>query len=130
MTDTSTINIWLGILAIATLLQTLFMFGVAFIAWRSARQVREVADRIERQHVEPLVARVNAAIDDVRDMAARARTMDDNVRSTVASATSTARDAADRVAGTVWPAYALGRAVYTTVASFLRGPGSVAGHRR
>lgn len=121
MIDTSTINVWLALIAIATVLQTLFLFGVAFMAWRATKQVTQAVNRFEQQHLEPLMSRVNGAVDDVRDMAARARALDDGVRDKVTSATEHARDAAELVAERIWPAYAVGKAAYTAVSSFLSG---------
>jgi len=119
MVDTSNISVWLAIIAIATVLQTLFLFGAAFVAWRTARQAQAAIDRFERRHVDPLMVKVNGAVDDARDVMARARTIDDNVREKVASATEHAKDAAELLTERVWPAYAFGRAAYAAATSFV-----------
>lgn len=119
MVDTSNISVWLAILAIATALQTLFLFGAAFVVWRTARKTQTAIDRFEQRHLEPLMARVNGAVDDARDVMARARSIDDNVRAKVANATDHAKDAAELVTERVWPAYAFGRGAYAAVSSFI-----------
>lgn len=119
MVDTSNITVWLAVIAIASVLQTLFLFGAAFMAWRTARQAQTAIDRFEQRHVDPLMARVNGAVDDARDVMARARTIDDNVRAKVANATENVKDAAELMTERVWPAYAFGRAAYAATTSFV-----------
>lgn len=118
MVDTSNITVWLAVIAIASVLQTLFLFGAAFVAWRTARQAQVAIERFEQRHVDPLMIKVNGAIDDVRDVAARARTIDDTVLAKVTNATEHAKDAAELVTERVWPAYAFGRAAYAAASTF------------
>lgn len=118
MVDTSNISLWLAIIAGASVLQTLLLSGAAFVAWRTARQAQAAVDRFEQRHVEPLMSKVNGAIDDVRDVAARARAIDDTVRTKVAGATDNVKDVAELVTERVWPAYAFGRAAYAATTSF------------
>lgn len=121
MADVSDVTMWLAVLAIATVLQTCLLLVVAVVSWRAGRQLRDAIDRVEREQVVPLVARMNDAVDDWRDVASRARALDDGVRGTVAGAAGRARDAADVVMQRAWPAYAIGRAAYAVVSSLFTG---------
>jgi hypothetical protein len=147
MNDLSDITIWVAVLAIATALQTLMLIGMGIVTWRTSRKLQDVATRVERdhvvplitraneavsdvraivgrverEHVVPLVARVNDAVGDLRDVASRVRALDDGVKDTVATATERARDVADVVMQRAWPAYAVGRAAYAMVSALMRG---------
>jgi CHASE1-domain containing sensor protein len=120
MIDITPLTTWVAIIAIASLLQSLMLLGGAFMAWRSIKQGQQALERLERQHLVPLVARVNDTIGDVRDVTARVRQIDDDVRRALTSSTEKALDTAARVKSTAWPALALGRAVHEAVSSFRR----------
>ena len=120
MIDISPLTTWVAIIAIASVLQSLLLLGGALMVWRSIKQGQDALERIERQHLVPLMARVNDTIGDVRDVTARVRQIDDDVRRTLTTSTERALDTAARVKSTAWPALALGRAVHDAVSSFRR----------
>lgn len=120
MTDTSDISLWLALIAIASLLQTLLLIAVGVVAWRTVRQARETVARFEQRQLTPLIKRVNDTVDDVRDVVARARAIDDDVRDKVDRAKGYAKSAATHAVVRMWPALAIGRAAYTAFASFRR----------
>lgn len=120
MNDTSDIGVWLAVMAIASLVQTILLCAVAFVAWRSARQAQAAVKRFEQQRLDPLMMRVQEAVEGVRDVTVRVGALDRDVRDKVANATDHARDVAGKVATRMWPALAIGRAAYAAVSSFRR----------
>lgn len=120
MNDASEIGVWLAIIAIASLVQTLLFCAAAFAAWRAARQAQAAVERFEQQRLDPLMMRVQEAVEGVRDVTARVGALDRDVRGKVADATDHAKDVAGKVATRMWPALAIGRAAYAAVSSFRR----------
>ena len=78
-TDLHTTNIWLAVTAIAVALQTLFMFAAVIIGWRMYRKIEGAVQDLETRYVAPAEARLMAMIDDVHDITARVRRIDDTV---------------------------------------------------
>jgi hypothetical protein len=103
MTDPEMTNVWLAIMAIASVVQSSILIGAVFIAWRASRKAQAMVDRFERQQLDPLLGHVHAAVTDVRAAVARARAIEDDVRDKV-------RVTSAQVTSRVWPAIALGRA--------------------
>ena len=104
MTDLGNINIWLALIAVASLIQTAMLVAAVYVAWRASRQAKEMVERFERQQLDPLMGHVHAAVTDVREVVARARTIEHDVRDKV-------RETSAQMTSRVWPAIAAGRAV-------------------
>ena len=66
MDNLATTNIWLAILAIVSLLEFLMICAVGFLAYKAYRQVLAVVENVERVHIAPLRARVDAMLDEVQ----------------------------------------------------------------
>jgi len=66
MVNLTTTNVLLGIMAGVSLLEALVIVGIGVAAWKVYRQVTEMMAAIERRHVDPAMARVNAILDDVK----------------------------------------------------------------
>ncbi len=75
----NTTNIWLGVLAVVSLLEFLMILGAAFMGLRLYHQVQTLIQQVERRHIEPLAARVNAAVEEVQELADRVKRADDRV---------------------------------------------------
>jgi len=78
-TDLGLTNVFLGIMAAVSLLEALAVFGFFLGGFLLYRRVLHVINGIEERHVAPASARVNAILDDVKDV------------------TSTVKDETDRV---------------------------------
>jgi len=80
-------------------------------AWRAYVRVAAAADELERDHLRPLALKANALIDDLQDMAARARTVDDAVRARIEDVESALHSTRAVVLGRFWPVFGVLRAL-------------------
>jgi hypothetical protein len=116
MTDPSTTEVWLAIMAIASVIQSMVLVGAVYLGWRASRQAERLVERFERQQLDPLLGHVHEAVTDVRAAVARARTIEDDAR-------RARRGVSARVSSRLWPAIALGRAARAAYATLTRpGP--------
>jgi hypothetical protein len=118
--DDSAATTWLAIIAVASALQTLIILGVAFVSYRLYRRVTDEMSRLDRDYVRPVVERVDAVLDDARDVASRLRKVDDQIRTGFERVTTHAVGAMRLWRGHLWPVVGLGRGVATALASFAR----------
>ena len=71
--DLTTTNVLLGIMAAVSLLEALAVLGVFVATFLIYRRVIQVVGSIEERQVAPAVARVNAILDDVKDVTSTVR---------------------------------------------------------
>jgi len=116
--DLQTTNTWLAILAVASAVQTLMLLGGAFMIFRAYRSATAALALLEQRHVAPLSARASLIMDELQDVTARARHVDDAVRAKLQGVEHAARVAKDVVADRLWPAVGLARAVSAGVRAF------------
>jgi hypothetical protein len=119
-TDLHTTNIWLAVTAIAVALQTLFLFAAALFALRMYRKIENTIQDIETRYVAPAEARLMAMIDDVHDITARARRIDDTVRAKMADFGGAADVAKAAVVSRAWPLIGIVRALDAGVRALSR----------
>lgn len=113
-----TANTWLAILALSTLVETIVIIGVLVVAVVTMRRVSDQIARLQRDHVEPLAARLHAVADDVHDGIGRLQSADDEIRRVVARSATGAADAVKAARDRIWPAIGVARGVAAAV-SFL-----------
>src|SRR5882672_9501095 len=96
----ATTNLWLGIMAAVSVLEALLLVGVGIAAFVLYRRV---TDRIVgfEQRVAPTMARVNAILDDVKDVTAKVREETDRVDHAIRATMDRVDDTADRVRSNV-----------------------------
>jgi|SRR3954452_9201873 hypothetical protein len=114
-TELHTTNIWLAVTAIAVALQTLFMFAAVIVAFRMYRKIQNAVQDLETRYVAPAEARLMAMIDDVHDITARARRIDDTVRARLADFGGAADVAKSAVVSRAWPIIGIVRAVEASI---------------
>ena len=113
-----TTNTWLAVMAIAIVVQTLLMIGVAAVAWRAVSQATAMVRELEARHLVPLGARVHAVADDVQEVMGRVRRADDAVRAQLDRLDSAAHVAGHAITAKAWPVIGLSRAVGAAVKAF------------
>lgn len=120
-----TTNAWLAVMAIAIVVQTLLMLGIAVVAWRAMQQAAETVRQLEARHLVPLSARVSAVsdrvtavADDVQEVITRVRRADDAVRAQLDRFDSVAHVAGSAISAKVWPVVGLSRAVGAAFKAF------------
>jgi hypothetical protein len=106
--DTTSINIWLGIIAIATLTQAVVIVVGGFLLARRVRRTEAALDTWRRE-VTPLLGRVRLALDDLADLSARVRRADDQLTSTIDKVSTGVDYAKAAVVARFWPAVGLMR---------------------
>jgi uncharacterized protein YoxC len=113
-----TTNLWLAVLTVTVVVQTLLLIGAAIVAWRAIHRATEAIDRVERQYVAPLTSRVQAVTDDVQEVLTRVRRADDEVRAQIGRLDGLAHLAGHAIGARVWPVVGLSRAVLAAARSF------------
>jgi hypothetical protein len=109
--DLATTNLWLAILAIASTAQLLIVVGATMIMLRAYKRAWSSIDALEHEQIRPLLLRVNALIDDLQDITARARNVDDAVRAKLEGVESVLQSTKTVVQDRIWPVVGVLRAV-------------------
>jgi hypothetical protein len=108
--DTTSINIWLGIIAVATLSQAVVIVVGGLLLLRRVQKAEAALDAWVRD-VTPLIARVRLALDDLADLSARIRRADDQLSATLDKVSLGVDHAKTAVVARLWPAVGLVRGV-------------------
>lgn len=95
--DLATTNLFLGIMAVVSLLEVLLLIGVGVAALAVYRRVMELVTGIEQRQVAPAMARVNAILDDVKDVTAKVKEETERVDHAIRSTMDRVDDTADRI---------------------------------
>jgi hypothetical protein len=109
-----TTNLLLGIMAAVSVLEALLVVGVGVACWMVYRRVMVLVDGLEQRQVAPAMARVNAILDDVKEVTAKVREETDRVDHAIRTTMDRVDDTADRVRSNV-------RAKTSRVIGFVRG---------
>jgi hypothetical protein len=88
-TDLTTTNLFLGIMAVVSLLEALAVLGVFAAAFMVFRRLLHVINAIEERQVAPAVARLNAILDDVKGVTATVKDETERVDRVVRCAADT-----------------------------------------
>src|SRR5438128_153841 len=97
MTNLATTNVLLGIMAAVSLLEALVIVGVGVAAWKVYRQVSDLMAGLERRHVDPAMARVNAILDDVKAVSEKVKAETERVDYAINRTIDRVDDTAERV---------------------------------
>ena len=120
--DLSTTNLWLAVLAIATAGQFVMLLGAALMLFKVYKRAASTIDTLEHEQIRPLLMRVNALIDDVQDITARARHVDDAVRAKLEGVESALHSTKTVVQDRVWPLVGVVRAMRAGLDAWLGAP--------
>src|SRR5262245_55686954 len=109
--DLGTTNVWLALIAIASLIQSAILVAVLVGALRFYRRTESKIDEIKRDVVEPMQARANKVMGEMEDVMARVRAMDDRVTNAVTRTTDGLGLVAAVTKRKLWPVVGLVRGV-------------------
>jgi hypothetical protein len=112
--DLGTTNLLLGIMAAVSVLEALLVIGVGVACWMVYQRVTALVNGLEQRQVAPAMARVNAILDDVKEVTAKVREETDRVDHAIRTTMDRVDDTADRVRSNV-------RAKTSRVIGFVRG---------
>jgi uncharacterized protein YoxC len=101
MVDLSTTNIFLGIMAVVSALQGLLIIGMGVGGYLLYRKVMELVQGLEQRQVAPVMARVNAILDDVKVVSTKVKDEADRVDNAIRTTMDRVDDTADRVRSNV-----------------------------
>jgi uncharacterized protein YoxC len=135
-TSLDTTNTWLAVMAVAIVVQTLLMIGMAIAAWQALGKASEALKELEARHLTPLSAHVNTVsarvnevsarvtevADDVQEVIGRVRRADEAVRAQLGRFDSVAHVAGNAIGSKVWPVVGLSRAVGAALRAFAARP--------
>ena len=72
-TQLGTTNLFLGIMAVVSVLEALLLIGIGVAGFMAYRRVMTLVTSMEEQHVAPTMVRVNAILDDVKIVSAKVK---------------------------------------------------------
>jgi uncharacterized protein YoxC len=112
--ELGTTNLLLGIMAVVSVLEALVIIGMGVAGFVVYRRVMALVDGLETRQVAPAMARVNAILDDVKDVTAKVKDETERVDQAIRTTMDRVDDTADRVRSNV-------RAKTSRVVGFVRG---------
>jgi hypothetical protein len=101
MVDLGTTNIFLGIMAVVSVLEGLLIIGLGLGGYLLYRKVTELVQGLEQRQVAPAMARVNGILDDVKVVTTRVKDEADRVDQAIHRTMDRVDDTADRVRSNV-----------------------------
>jgi len=96
-----TTNLFLGILAAVSVLEALVVIGIGVAAFMVYRRVMDLVSGLESRQIAPVMARVNAILDDVKHVSAKVKDEAERVDVAIHRTMERVDDTADRVRSTV-----------------------------
>jgi hypothetical protein len=92
-----TTNIFLGMIAVVSVLEALLLIGVGIAAFIVYRRTMALINGIEERQVAPAMARVNAILDDAKGVSARVREETERVDQAIHSTMDRVDDTVDKM---------------------------------
>jgi len=96
-----TTNLWLGIMAVVSVLEVALLIGIGVAAFMIYRRVLDVVNGIEARQVAPAMMRVNAILDDMNKVSAKVKEETERVDLAIHRTMERVDDTADRVRSNV-----------------------------
>jgi hypothetical protein len=112
--ELGTTNLLLGIMAAVSVLEALALIGMGVAGFTVYRRVMELVAGLETRQVAPAMIRVNAILDDVRDVTAKVRQETERVDHAIHTTIGRIDDTAERMRSNV-------REKTSRVVGFIRG---------
>jgi len=112
--ELGTTNLLLGIMAAVSVLEALLLIGMGIGGFMLYRKVMTLVEGLEVRQVAPAMARVNAILDDVKEVSAKVKDETVRVDHAIHNTIDRIDDTADRVRSNV-------RAKTSRIIGFVRG---------
>jgi len=112
--ELATTNVLLGIMAAVSVLEALVIIGIGVAGYMVTKKVMALVNGLEERQVAPAMARVNAILDDVKEVSAKVKAETERVDTAIHSTIDRIDDTAHRVQSNV-------RAKTSTIVGFVRG---------
>lgn len=112
--ELGTTNLLLGIMAAVSVLEALAIIGIGIAGYMVYSKVTALIEGLETRQVAPAMARVNAILDDVKDVSAKVKAETERVDTAIHDTIDRIDNTADRVRSNV-------RAKTSVLIGFIRG---------
>jgi pyrimidine operon attenuation protein/uracil phosphoribosyltransferase len=112
--ELGTTNLLLGIMAAVSVLEALAIIGIGIAGYMVYSKVAALIEGLETRQVAPAMARVNAILDDVKDVSAKVKAETERVDTAIHDTMDRIDNTADRVRSNV-------RAKTSALVGFIRG---------
>jgi hypothetical protein len=112
--ELGTTNLLLGIMAVVSVLEALVVIGMGIAGFIAYRKVMELVNGLEVRQVAPAMARMNAILDDVKEVTAKVKEETVRVDQAIHTTIDRIDDTADRVRSNV-------RAKTSAIVGIVRG---------
>jgi len=99
--DLGTTNLFLGILAVVSAIELIALLAAAWFGYRMYARAMTLLQDVEERQVTPAMARVNAILDDVKDVTSMVHEESDKVDQAIRGTLGRVDETADRVRATV-----------------------------
>jgi hypothetical protein len=96
-----TTNVLLGIMAVVSVLEALLVVGIGVAAFMIYRRIMDLVTGIETRQIAPAMLRVNAILDDVKQVSTKVKEETDLVDLAIHRTMDRVDDTADRVRSSV-----------------------------
>jgi len=103
MESLTTTNVWLGILAIVSLLQFVMIVAAGLFAFKMYKQVLTTIETVERVHIAPLRARVDGILNEVQAVTNKVRHAQESVSDALRQVAGTGSMVAGAMRSKSWP---------------------------
>jgi len=101
MVNLETTNWLIGVIAVATAVQTLIILGGAIVGFRFYRQMQTTVSDLEIRHIEPLRQQVDVILRDVQTIAARVSNQTERVDRAITGTIDRVDETTERVKDSV-----------------------------
>ena len=96
-TQLGTTNLFLGIMAVVSVLEALLLIGIGVAGFIAYRRVMTLVNSLEEQHVAPTMVRVNSILDDVKVVSAKVKEETQRVDHAIHTTIDRVDDTVDRM---------------------------------
>jgi hypothetical protein len=103
MENLTTTNVWLGILAVVSLIEFLMLVAAGLLGYKMYTRVMTTLDTVERVHIAPLRVRVDGILDEVQAVTNKVKHVQDSVADALRHVTGTGSVVAGAVKSRTWP---------------------------
>jgi uncharacterized protein YoxC len=121
MANLATTNVLLGIMAAVSVLEGLLIIGIGIGAWITYRRLSTLVANLEIRHVVPVMARVNAILDDVKAVSATLKVEAERVDDAIQRVDEAVHRTMERVDATAQRVHTNVRAKTSRVVGFVIG---------
>jgi phage-related protein len=101
--DLTTTNVWLGILAIVSLIEFVMIAVAGLLAFKMYKQVMTTIATVERVHIAPLHARVDGILDEVQAVTNKMKHAQESVSDALRHVVGTGSMVAGAMKSKTWP---------------------------